>query len=84
MKVKPSGGASVSSLTIGKTMTILSILKKWYFDTFLPYEDPNHPLYAPQYEEPDWDEMCLCTGSPNAFHKATEWEKWGDKWYKKY
>ena len=68
-------------------MTILSTLKKWYFDTFLPYEDPNHPLHTPKYEEPDlsdWDDLCPYTGSPQAFYKAPKWEQWGDKWYKKY
>ena len=59
-------------------------LKAWYFATFLPFEDPDHPLYTPKYEEIDDEDLCPYTGSPGAFYKAPKWEKWGDKWYKKY
>lgn len=28
---------------------------QWYFDTFLPFENPEHPLYY-KHEEEEWDE----------------------------
>ena len=28
---------------------------QWYFDTFLPYENPNHPLHCPKQTQPDDD-----------------------------
>ena len=31
-------------------------IKNWYYKTFLPYENPEHPLYAPKYQEPELDE----------------------------
>ena len=65
-------------------MTILSTLKKWYFNTFLPFENPDHPLHTPMYEDIDDEDLCPYTGSPGSFYKAPKWEKWGDKWYKKY
>ena len=73
-------------------MTLLSALKHWYFATFLPFEDPDHPLHTPKYEEPDysdWDDLedideIYSPPSRIAFYKAPKWEKWGDKWYKKY
>ena len=38
----------------------LKALKAWYMQTFLPYEDEGHPLYAatPKEEDlSDWDEL---------------------------
>ena len=38
-------------------MNIFHHLKKWYFDTFLPFENPEHPLYSDGSITYD-DEMC--------------------------
>ena len=66
-------------------------LKNWYFPTFLPFENPDHPLYS---EAPSDEYEYECDGEieintaigPNYsqhFYKPAEYEKWGDKWYKK-
>ena len=86
-------------------MNILQTIKKWYFDTFLPFENPDHPLYSDgsiQYdcemsetiaqfiddelEAMDYDRINSMIG-PNYSRpmggKPFEYEKWGNKWYKK-
>ena len=81
-------------------MTILSTLKKWYFDIFLPFENPDHPLNTSHQpdsfhdELSDWIEAELDAQQENPyigpnyarkpFSKSPTYEKWGDKWYKKY
>ena len=80
-------------------MSIFTKLKKWYFDTFLPFENPNHPLYSDgtipmdefSQEIADFidDELAGMEDmiGPNygwqMGYKPAEYEKWGDKWYKK-
>ena len=80
-------------------MNIFHHLKKWYFDTFLPFENPNHPLYSDgtipmdefSQEIADFidDELANMEDmiGPNygwqMGHKPAEYEKWGNKWYKK-
>ena len=80
-------------------MTLLSALKKWYFDTFLPFENPDHPLNTTHQPESFHDELSAWIEEelknqqdpyigPNyarePFSQPATYEKWGDKWYKKY
>ena len=67
-------------------------MKQFLLNLFLPFENPNHPLYSPTYKEEEydeeWDELSD-TKSPKsysriAFYKPPTWQKWGDKWYKQY
>ena len=71
----------------------------WYMKTFLPFEDPSHPLYS-NGSTPK-DEFCQEISDfidselegmedligPNYSRKMgdkpTQYEKWGNKWYKK-
>ena len=66
-------------------------ITKWYLKTFLPFEDPSHPLYHSTYEP----ETCACEEEeydagdligPNygrkPFSKPATYKKWGNKWYK--
>ena len=68
----------------------------WYMKTFLPFEDPSHPLHHSNYKEPkcpisemidDYyginDDMIGENYSRKPFHKPQQYEKWGNKWYKK-
>ena len=63
----------------------------WLKDLLLPFENPNHPQYTPPpYDpgsDPDWDDLGeepdRNTYSRIPFYKPPQWEKWGDKWYKK-
>ena len=80
-------------------------LYNWYMKTFLPFEDPSHPLYSDGSIKYD-DEMCETIAQfiddeleamdherinsmigPNYSRpmggKPFEYEKWGNKWYKK-
>ena len=80
-------------------MTLLSALKKWYLDTFLPFENPDHPLNTTHQPESFHDELSAWIEQelkdqqdpyigPNyarkPFSQPATYEKWGDKWYKKY
>ena len=80
-------------------MTLLSTLKKWYIDTFLPFENPDHPLNTIHQPESFHDELSAWIEEelknqqdpyigPNyarkPFSQPATYEKWGDKWYKKY
>ena len=73
-------------------MSIFSKLKQWYFDTFLPYENPEHPLYSDgsiEYDEftqeiSDFIDQQIGPNYSQHFYKPAEYEKWGDKWYKKH
>ena len=67
-------------------------LKAWYLETFLPFENQSHPLHTPPpYDpstDPDWDDLGTTKDEPNTysripFYKPTQYEKWGDKWYRK-
>ena len=76
-------------------MNIWNSIKSWYFATFLPFENPDHPLYHSQPEDPFCDELSEWIEAeldhqdmigPNYsqhFSKPAEYEKWGNKWYKK-
>ena len=73
-------------------------IKAWYFKTFLPFEDPDHPLNTgssdPFCEEmEEWIEAELDSFGPypdegigpnykEHFSKPKTYKKWGDKWYK--
>ena len=75
------------------------MLKNWYFDTFLPFENPNHPLYSDgsismdefSQEIADFiddelagmEDMIGPNYSRQMGYQPSEYEKWGDKWYKK-
>ena len=79
-------------------------LKAWYLKTFLPFEDPSHPLYSdgsipncignydnellqeiPDFVEDEMDFQVLI--GPNNYgqmgDKLTQYEQWGDRWYRK-
>lgn len=70
-------------------------IKQWCFDTFLPFENPNHPLYHTEEADPftkeltDWIESELDAQEmigenySQHFSQPAKYEKWGDKWYKK-
>ena len=80
---------------------MFNALYKWYMKTFLPFEDPSHPLHysgetTSEFEEdldalieaelgphPDQDKMIGPNYARKAFSKPFEYEKWGNKWYKK-
>ena len=55
-------------------------IKKWYFDTFLPYENSTHPLYYKHEEEEleEWDGWIPDCSYPLHL-KRKEWEKEWDK-----
>lgn len=71
----------------------------WYMKTFLPFEDPSHPLYSDgsiQYDEgcqeiidfidselDDMEDLIGPNYSRKMGDKPAEYEKWGNKWYKK-
>ena len=66
----------------------------WYMKTFLPFEDPSHPLHHSNYKKPKcpieqmiddhYDaEDLIGPNYSQHFYKPTEYEKWGNKWYKK-
>ena len=78
-------------------MSIFQYLKEWYFKYLLPFENPEHPLYAPAYQEPDYSDDELYgwlddLGSPDdligpnyarkPFSQPATYTQWGDKWYK--
>ena len=79
-------------------------LKAWYLKTFLPFEDPSHPLYSDgsipncngnydnellqeisDFVEDELDFQDLI--GPNYYRqmgdKLTQYEQWGDRWYRK-
>ena len=73
-------------------------LYRWYLKTFLPFEDPSHPLYSDgsgefvptQYDNEmlqeisDWvDDRVGTNYERRAFSKPTEYERWGSKYYRK-
>ena len=68
-------------------------LYNWYMNTFLPFENPDHPLHysgEPESEleewieeELDYQDMIGPNYSRQMGYKPSEYEKWGDKWYKK-
>ena len=74
-------------------------LYNWYMNTFLPFENPDHPLYSDgsipmdemsqeisDFIDSELDGMEDMIGPNYArkpFSKPSEYEKWGDKWYKK-
>ena len=70
-------------------------LKAWYLKTFLPFEDPSHPLFSDggaQYEaklQEIWDEIETLTDlvGPNYARqmgdRPAEYERWGNKYYRK-
>ena len=80
---------------------MLKQLKAWYLKTFLPFENPSHPLYcdgSTEYENEflqeisDWVEAEVAVQEeirvgPNYSRqmgdKPTQYEKWGNKWYRK-
>ena len=64
----------------------------WYMKTFLPFEDPSHPLHYYKPECPisqmiddhyDAEDMIGPNYSRKPFSKPTKYKKWGNKWYKK-
>ena len=73
---------------------MLNSLYNWYLKTFLPFEDPSHPLHHSVYKpEPSISKMvdeAFDAGDligPNygrkPFSKPAQYEQWGGKWYKK-
>ncbi len=66
-------------------------LKAWYFRTFLPFEDPAHPLNTTEQtfcdEISDWVDSEIEGIGPKyarePFSKPTQYERWGSKWYRK-
>ena len=66
-------------------------LKAWYLKTFLPFEDSSHSLHTPPPYDPSTDpdrddlgtEVDTNSYSRIPFYKPTQYEKWGDKWYRK-
>ena len=74
-------------------------LKAWYLKTFLPFEDPSHPLYSDgsiKYDNELEQEIADFVDEELAFEdligpnysrlmgdKPTEYERYGDKWYRK-
>ena len=74
-------------------------LKAWYLKTFLPFEDPSHPLYSDgsiKYDNELEQEIADFVDEELAFEdligpnysrqmgdKPAEYEKWGDKYYRK-
>ena len=73
--------------------------KQWYLKTFLPFEDPSHPMYGPnshaefvptQYDNEmlqeisDWvDDRVGPNYERQAFSKPTQYGRWGNKYYRK-
>ena len=73
---------------------MLNSLYKWYLKTFLPFEDPSHPLHYSTYkpecpisemidEAYDAGDLIGPNYSRKPFSKPTQYEQWGGKWYKK-
>ena len=74
-------------------------LKAWYLKTFLPFEDPSHPLYSDgsiKYDNELEQEIADFVDEELAFEdligpnysrqmgvKPAEYERYGDKWYRK-
>jgi hypothetical protein len=65
----------------------------WLKRLLLPFEFEDHPLHTPPpykpEEDSDWDDLGESDDEPNtysriAFYRAPQWERWGDKWYKKH
>ena len=71
---------------------MLNSLYNWYLKTFLPFEDPSHPLHHSTYEPEPYDggeedeydagDLIGQNYSRKPFSKPATYKKWGDKWYK--
>ena len=73
---------------------MLNSLYNWYLKTFLPFEDPSHPLHHSAYKPEcpisemiddhyDIEELIGPNYGRKPFGKPTQYEQWNGKWYKK-
>ena len=79
-------------------MNFFQRLKELYFKYLLPFENPEHPLYASPYEEPDYsddeiygfldyigipsDELIGPNYARKPFAKPATYSQYGSKWYR--
>ena len=73
---------------------MLNSLYNWYLKTFLPFEDPSHPLHYSAYKPEcpisemiddhyDIEELIGPNYCRKPFGKPARYEQWNGKWYKK-